>query len=211
MKEKSLISLTCLLILYILPCYSQAMISTYSLSQEDDNFLDRLERASFLYFWEQADSESGQVRDRAVSNGINETRPASSTAATGFGLTSLCIAHWRGYMDKSQLETRITKTLNFILNKLEGTQGFYYHFIDLQTGKRIWNCEVSTIDTAMLINGVITVREYFKNSNTNLRDLAQSIYDRANYSWFYNQTSGVISMGWTPEKGMLEGDATWNR
>lgn len=184
MKEKSLISLTYLLIIYILPCYNQAVTSTYSLSQEDDNFLDRLERALFLYFWEQADSESGQVRDRAVSNGINETRPASSTAATGFGLTSLCIAHWRGYMDKSQIETRITKTLNFILNKLEGTQGFYYHFIDLQTGKRIWNCEVSTIDTAMLINGVITVREYFKNSNTILRDLAQSIYDRANYSWF---------------------------
>lgn len=169
--------------------------ATVTLSAEDDNFLDRLERASILFFWEQADPETGQIRDRAVVTGINETRPVSSTASTGFGLTALIIAHKRGYLDPQQVETRIQKTLDFILNKLDGTQGFYYHFVDIVTGKRVWDCELSTIDTALLMNGVLTVREYFKMSNVPLMNKAQAIYDRANYSWFFNQTSGVLSMG----------------
>lgn len=134
----------------------------------------------------------------------------SSIASTGFGLTALIIAHKRGYLDRSEIETRIHHTLDFILNKLDGEQGFYYHFVDIKTGKRVWNCEVSTIDTAILMNGVLTVREYFKDDQ-HLRDMAQSIYDRANYRWFFNETSGVISMGWFPERGFLQGDATWNR
>lgn len=184
---------------------------TYSLSPEDDQFLDRLERASSLFFWEQADPESGQVRDRAVSNGDpSESRPQSSTASTGFGLTALCIAHSRNYWDRAQIETRVLKTLNFTLNKLAGNQGFYYHFVHMQTGERYWNSELSSIDTALLLNGVIIAGEYFKE-NTAIRNLATAIYDKVNYRWMFNDTTGVISMGWFPDKGFLQGDATWNR
>lgn len=113
-------------------------------------------------------------------------------------------------MQKAAIETRIHKTLDFILNQLDGNNGFYYHFVDMTTGKRVWNCELSSIDTALLMNGVLTVREYFKE-DAHLRDMAQAIYDRANYRWFWNETSGIISMGWFPESGFLQGDATWNR
>lgn len=172
--------------------------SVGSLSAEDDAFLDELERASILFFWEQADSSSGQIRDRAVVNGVNETRPVASIASTGFGLTALIIAHKRGYLDAKQVEARIETTLNFIWNELDGREGFYYHFVDIVTGKRVWNCELSTIDTAILINGILTVREYFSVTNIKMRDMAQAIYDRANYNWFFNQSTGVISMGINP-------------
>lgn len=137
----------------------------------------------------------------------------SSIASTGFGLTALIIAHKRRYMDRSAIETRIQATLNFILNQLDGTHGFYYHFVDMKTGKRVWNCELSTIDTAILINGVLTVREYFdeENDDLHLSHMAQEIYDRADYRWFWNETSGFISMGWFPESGFLQGNSTWNR
>lgn len=95
---------------------------------------------------------------------------------------------------------------------MDGAEGFYYHFVDMKTGERVWNCELSTIDTAILMNGVLTVREYFTaENNRHLRDMAQAIYDRANYRWFYNESSGIISMGWFPETGFLQGNATWNR
>ena len=210
--------------------YALPSKSSYSLSSEDDAFLDRLERASILFFWEQADPQTGQIRDRAVVNGVNEDRPGfdytfdeikknnniksftivSSIASTGFGLTALIIAHKRGYIDKAAIETRIHNTLDFILNHLDGTHGFYYHFVDMKTGKRFWDCELSSIDTALLMNGVISVREYFKN-DAHLRDMAQAIYDRADYRWFWNETTSIISMGWFPETGFLQGDATWNR
>lgn len=136
----------------------------------------------------------------------------ASIASTGFGLTALIIAHKRGYLDAKQVEDRIHNTLGFILDgSLDGTQGFYYHFIDIQTGKRVWNCELSTIDTAILINGVLTVKEYFKDINPHMSQMAQQIYDKANYSWFFDTKLGVISMGWTPENGFLTGEATWNR
>ena len=134
----------------------------------------------------------------------------ASISSTGFGLTALIIAHKRGYMDKTAIETRIHNTLDFILNKLEGSHGFYHHFVDMKTGKRVWNSEVSTIDTALLMNGVLTVREYFKDK-ADLRDMAQAIYDRADYRWFWNETTSIISMGWRPESGLLQGQATWNR
>lgn len=95
------------------------------------------------------------------------------------------------------------------MNSLDGTQGFYYHFVDMKSGKRVWDCELSTIDTAILMNGVLTVLEYFEDAH--IREMAQGIYDRANYQWFYNESTGVISMGWTPENGFLQGEATWNR
>ena len=106
-------------------------------------------------------------------------------------------------MDKTAIETRIHNTLDFILNKLEGTHGFYYHFVDMKTGERVWNCEVSAIDTAILMNGVITVREYFKN-NEDLRDMAQAIYDRVDYRWLWNETSSLYIKYWFPETGLSE-------
>ena len=179
---------------------------SYEVTLSDDKFLDDLERASFLFFWEQTDSQTGQIKDRSFSNGTEDNRPISSIAATGFGLTIFAIAHKRNYYDRVKIEERVWKTLDFIWNKLDGHNGFYYHFVDMHTGKRVWNCELSSIDTAILINGVLSVRQYF-NQNDSIKLLAKNIYERVNYTWMFND--GVyLSMGWKPDTGFL--DSSWS-
>lgn len=101
----------------------------------DDQFLDDIERAIFLYFWEQASATTGQVKDRAFAAG-NDTRTISSIAATGFGLTALCVADQRGYMASSDILTRARATLSFLLNQMPNQNGFFYHFVDMSRGQR---------------------------------------------------------------------------
>ena len=103
-------------------------------------------------------------------------------------------------MDKAAIETRIHNTLDFILNKLEGAHGFFFHYFDIKTGKRIWNSDLTSFDTPYVINGVISVREYFKD-NVVIRDTAQAIYDRVDYRWFWNETTGIFTLRWFPESG----------
>lgn len=195
------------LLLLILVELSQGYYLNFDVDPADDAFLDELERASFLFFWEQANPETGQIKDRAFTNGTEDNRPVSSIASTGFGLSSFVIAHKRNYHDRAKIEERIRITLDFILNKLDGYKGFYYHFVDMHTGKRVWDCELSSIDTAILINGVLTVRSYFYD-NQLIRNMCTQIYERVDYEWMLN--GGVfLSMGWFPERGFLQD--SWNR
>jgi hypothetical protein len=115
----------------------------------DEQFLDEIERASFEFFWREASSSTGQVKDRALLNGDNGSRPISSIAATGFGLTALCIADRRGYRKTSEIVERTRKTLRFLWHDMLQEHGFFYHFIDMNTGQREWKCEVSSIDTSL--------------------------------------------------------------
>ena len=165
----------------------------------DDAFLDEIQRAIFLFFWEQGSATTGQVKDRALAAG-NDTRTVASIAATGFGLTALCIGHKRGYGDATQIKTRVTNTLNFLLNQLPNVNGFFYHFIDMNTGARVWNCELSSIDTSILLCGVLTCRQYFQDAQ--IQSLASQIYNRVNWPWMLNGGS-AFSMGWTPENGFI--------
>ncbi|CAF0920563.1 unnamed protein product [Brachionus calyciflorus] len=195
-----------LLIFTVFLCFFN--ITNCQISSEDDEFLDDLERRAFLFFWEQANSTTGQVKDRAFSNGTDDNRPVSSIAATGFGLTALVIAHSRDYHPKKLIEERIKNTLDFIWTHLDGHKGFYYHFIDMHTGERVWNCELSSKDTAILINGILTVKAYFKDNNY-FQNLTSSIYNRVDYEWMLNGQE-VLSMGWKPESGFLKND-NWDR
>jgi hypothetical protein len=170
----------------------------------DDAFLDQVQRASFLFFWEQASPTTGQVKDRALAAG-NDTRTVSSIAATGFGLTALCIGHKRGYGDPAQIQTRVTNTLTFLLNQLPNVNGFFYHFVDMNTGARVWNCELSSIDSSILLCGVLTCRQYFQDAQ--IQSLASQIYNRVNWPWMLNGGS-AFSMGWTPESGFIS--ARWD-
>jgi hypothetical protein len=165
----------------------------------DDQFLDNLERAAFLFFWEQSSSATGQVKDRATATG-NDTHTVSSIAATGFGLTALCIADQRGYFESSQIQARVLTTLTFILNQLPNQSGFFYHFIDVNTGQRAFNSEVSSIDTGILLCGVLTCRQHFQDPQ--IQSLASQIYERVNWPWMLNGGT-TLSMGWTPENGFL--------
>lgn len=168
----------------------------------DDQLLEEIEKAGFLFFWEQADASTGQVRDRALATG-NDTRTVSSIAATGFGLTALCIGAQRGFQPSADIATRVSTTLSFLLNQLQpqGRNGFFYHFVDMNTGARAFTSEVSSIDTAILLCGVLTCREYF-SQDAQIPNLATQIYANVNFAWMLNGGT-TLSMGWTPENGFL--------
>lgn len=170
----------------------------------DDQFLDEIERAIFLYFWEQASSTTGQVKDRAFAAG-NDNRTVSSISATGFGLTALCIADQRGYMTSANIIARVQATLSFLLNQMPNQNGFFYHFVDMSTGQRARNSEVSSIDTAILLCGILTCRQHFQDQQ--IVDLATQLYQRVNWPWMLNGGS-TFSMGWMPKNGFLT--ARWN-
>jgi hypothetical protein len=172
----------------------------------DDQLLEEIEKAGFLFFWEQADPTTGQIRDRAFA-ASNDTRTVSSIASTGFGLTALCIGDQRGYQPHSAIVSRVQVTLSFLSNTLQplGNNGFFYHFVDMTTGARAFNSEVSSIDTAILLCGVLTCRQYFADAT--IQNLATQIYSNVNFNWMLNGGT-TLSMGWTPEKGFLT--ARWD-
>jgi hypothetical protein len=168
----------------------------------DDQLLDEIEKAGFLFFWEQVDPSTGQAKDRALAAG-NDTRTVSSIAATGFGLTALCIGAQRGYQPSAAVADRVRITLSFLLNQLQpqGQNGFFFHFVDMNTGARAFTSEVSSIDTAILLCGVLTCRESF-SQDAQIPNLATQIYSNVNFGWMLNGGT-TLSMGWTPENGFL--------
>jgi hypothetical protein len=176
----------------------------------DAQFLDDLSRRSFQYFWEQADPNTGLVPDRARMDGkpLDESHQnVASIAATGFGLTSLCIAAERNWIDKSQARQRTINTLRFFDSRAYQQRGWFYHWLDAKTGERRWNSEVSSIDTALLLGGVLTVRQCFRDDPEIVR-LASRIYQRVDFRWMLNGHPRLLSHGWKPESGFLR--ARWD-
>src|ERR1700733_2860828 len=166
----------------------------------DDQLLDQMEEPEFQSFWEAAGANTGQVMDRTYASGASDSRAVSSIAATGFGLTGLCIAAQRGYMPASQIQSRVLTVLNFIWTQLPQQNGFFYHFVDMNTGQRARQSEVSSIDTSILLCGVLTCRQYFQDPQ--IQNLAAQIYQRVNWPWMLNGGT-TFSQGRTPEPGFL--------
>ena len=170
-----------------------------AISQDDDKFLDDLERANFQFFWEQCDPQTGLVKDRSNVR-TSDTSKAASMAATGFGLTAICIGEKRGYVNHSDARLRVIQALSFIWHKLPTHRGFFYHFANINTGERIWDSEVSSVDTAMLLCGALTCHAHFEDRD--IRDLSHAIFDRVEWNWLSEDTS-LLSHGWTPEMGFI--------
>lgn len=170
------------------------------LSAADDQFLDELEKCNSQFFWEQASPETGLVRDRC--NVLkNENSVVASIAATGFGLTALCIAQERGFISLSDARDRVLATLRFLWKKMPTHRGFFYHFADINTGERVWDSEVSSVDTAILLCGLLTCRRHFEE-HSEISLLAYQIFNRVDWSWLSEDTS-LLPHGWTPEFGFL--------
>jgi hypothetical protein len=167
----------------------------------DDQLLDEIERAAFDFFWDEAHDTTGQVLDRALVNG-NEHRRVSSIAATGFGLTGLCVGDSRGYGKATAIRDRVRRTLRFLKQKLPHEHGFFYHFVDFEAGERLFNCELSSIDSSLLLCGVLTARQHFLDAE--IQDLATAIYERVDWPWMLNGGQ-TFSMGWKPGTGFLDG------
>jgi hypothetical protein len=168
-----------------------------SLAPQDDAFLDDLERRGCLYFTEQAGAKSGQVLDRAAANSVDgkrDPRLMASIAATGFGLSALCIAEHRGYQSRAQVIAQVRRTLHYHLEQMPGEHGFFYHFNDVDLGGSFGGSEISSIDTALLLCGVLTARAHF-HSDPEIVHLATTLYERVDWPWMLNGGT-TLSMGW---------------
>lgn len=171
----------------------------------DDQLLDDIERAAFLFFWNEASPVTGLVKDRSLANG-GDLRTLASIASTGFGLTALCIAAQRGYVSRSLAKERAHITLEFLLKpETPSVNGFFYHFMEMNTGVRAHGSELSSIDTAILLCGVLSARQYFEDRQ--ISSLARRLYERVDWSWMLDGGS-TFAMAWTPEKGFTR--ARWD-
>jgi hypothetical protein len=169
------------------------------LSPDDDQFLNDLEHANFLFFWEQSNPETGLTKDRCNVR-VNDTTLAASMASTGFGLSAICIGEKRGFVSRSDARARVLETLSFIWHKLPTHRGFFYHFANINTGERIWDSEVSSVDTAMLLCGILMCRQHFQDRD--IDQLAHAIFDRVDWTWLSEDTT-LLSHGWKPESGFI--------
>ena len=166
-------------------------------SPADHAFVEDLERRSFEYFWEQADHGTGLVLDRARVDGGRAKGPSrdiASTAATGFGLTAICIGAEHGWITKKEAADRVRTTLVFFAEKANQEHGWFYHWMDVSTGDRKWDSETSSVDTAFLLAGVLTAGQYFAD-DPEIPKLASEIYGRVDFQWMLDGDPMLLSHG----------------
>ncbi|MDT7809397.1 MAG: hypothetical protein QOJ70_3210 [Acidobacteriota bacterium] len=181
----------------------------YALTRDDKLFIEDLSHRAFLYFLEHADARTGLVLDRARASG--EAHPPghpshniASSAATGFGLTALCIGAERGWVSRGEARNRVLTTLRFFAERAPQEHGWFLHWMDSETGERRWQSEYSSIDTALLLAGVLTARQYFSDDAEVVR-LATLIYERVDFRWMLaSGDSLMLSHGWRPETGFIK-------
>lgn len=175
-------------------------------SPSDQAFLDDVQHRTFNWFWETTNPQNGLVPDRFP------TKSFASVAAVGFGLTAYPIGSERGWISRQQAAARTLTTLKFFWHAPQspaglgktGYKGFYYHFLDMETGVRFRNVELSSIDTAWLMAGVLFAQSYFDQPSpeeTAIRAYADSLYRRVEWDWMQVR-GGLLAMGWYPESGM---------
>jgi hypothetical protein len=171
----------------------------------DEALVTRLQRGALSYFVDYADTDTGLVADTS--------RPASpcSIAVVGFALSCYPVAVQNGWMARKEAAGRTLRALRFFRQSAQsdasdatGYKGFYYHFLDMRTGKRVWQCELSLIDTALLIAGVLVAATYFDGDGdeSEIREIADGLYRRVDWRWAQSGTAG-LSQGWKPECGFL--------
>ncbi len=176
---------------------------------DDEAFLDLVQRTAFDYFWYEANPQNGLIKDRSSNASL------SSIAAVGFGLSTITVGIDRGWIGREAGGARVLATLQFLWSSPQGSEadatgykGFYYHFLGMQSGRRALDSELSTIDTALLLAGVLHVEQYFDQpdpTETEIRALADAIYRRVDWPWMQVR-SAKICHGWEPETGFLPYD-----
>jgi hypothetical protein len=169
-------------------------------------FMDALQREAFDYFLYEANPLNGLIADKTQAGW-----PAS-IAAIGFALASYPVGVERGFMTRANATQRTLATLRFFHSSVQsrdpdatGYKGFYYHFLDMKDGKRAWNCELSTIDTALLLAGMLTAALYFSGDDADdreIRELADALYRRADWNWAQNGAP-TVTLGWKSQSGFL--------
>jgi hypothetical protein len=171
-----------------------------------DAELEQLQHETFDYFLHEANPANGLVIDKTAANW-----PAS-IAATGLAIATYPVSVERGFMGRVAAAERTLATLRFFWNSPQGPEanatghkGFYYHFLDMQTGRRAWQCELSTVDSAFLLAGALAAGIYFNRdqpTEQEIRTLAEALYCRADWQWAQNN-GATVTHGWMPESGFL--------
>ncbi|HYL37104.1 MAG TPA: glucoamylase family protein [Bryobacteraceae bacterium] len=180
--------------------------SPNKISPQDRAFLQDLEHRGVLYFWEQADHGTGLVLDRASADGgraKGPSRDVASIAATGFGLTAICIGVEHGWIPRDQALERVRTTLTFFASQAESEHGWFYHWMNVSDGARKWDSETSSVDTAFLLAGVLTSGAYFAQ-DPEIPKLAKEIFDRVDFQWMLAGDPLLLSHGWKRGKGFLK-------
>jgi hypothetical protein len=175
------------------------------LAPEDQLFLEDLSYRCFLFFWEQADPRTGLVPDRAMAVGWPEKgrrQYVANVSATGFALTAVCIGWEHHWISGREARQRVLTTLTFFAYEAPQVHGWFYHWMDKRTGKRILHSEISSIDTALLLAGILTAREAFHRDRQIVR-LATFIYNRIDFQWMLNGSRVLLSHGWRPGRGFI--------
>jgi len=173
--------------------------SEYRFRPDEETFLEDVERTSFTFFWEQGDPTTGLVKDRNLADGPDQ-RNVASIAACGFGLSALCIADQRRWEDSDKLIERVRNTLRFAAHKLPHQRGFFYHFMNMRTGERALQSEVSPIDSTIFLCGMMHCKAYFDDKE--IRELATQIFNRVDWNWMLHGGK-TLALGWLPERGFL--------
>jgi hypothetical protein len=171
----------------------------------DDALLDRLQQAAFAYFLENTSAHNGLVADTSRGGA------PCSIAVVGFALSCYPVAVERSWMSRREAAALTLRTLQFFWHSPQseqpdatGFRGFYYHFLDMQRGRRVWQCELSLVDTALLMAGILTVGCYFDGGGDedDIRSLSEALYRRVDWHWARNGLA-TVSQGWKPEYGFL--------
>ncbi len=190
----------------------KSRFATWRLARRNAGFLDLIERRAFAFFWENTNAANGLTKDRAANFETADAYRTASIASVAFGLTALAVGHSRGWIDRKQAYERARATLLYFRDRAPQSHGWFYHWLDIETGSRLPGSELSSIDTALLLSGMLLIGEHFKG--TEVDALAQEIYRRVDFPWMMTDGGAkpgerTLNMGWTPERGFLE--PRWDR
>lgn len=176
------------------------------MSLSNENLIFEIRRRACQFFIDQANLDTGLISDRA-SNFSEDNYSVSSIASSGYGLVALVVSVEHKYISNNDAYCQALKTLKFVKDHLVNKFGWYYHFVDKQSGDRVWNCEISSIDTAILVTGALVCGQYFEK--TEVQELANIIYEKIDWKWMLTNDGQypdklVLSHGWKPEIGFLK-------
>lgn len=202
-KNRKLKTLTCIVCVCIL-CLGMVPARSSAAPVSTDHLLDEIQHRAFLFLWREANPENGLVKDRA-GNFSDDNYQVASIASVGFALAAIPVAVERQWISKREARKRVLTTLKFFYSEAEHKEGFFYHFLGMNTGRRAWRSEISSIDTALFLAGALVAREYFKDQA--ITKYVNALYDRINFQWMLNGGQ-TLSMGWKPRRGFL--DARWS-
>lgn len=183
------IGLLVLLLVGCTPAKEQPSVKTF------DEIVELEMRASFDFFWEQANTTAGSPGYGLVVDRYPGNAGVASMASVGYALTAYVIGVEKGYITKAQGTERVQGTFE-TLRTMDNTEGFFFHFVDQTTSKRVWDSEVSVIDTGILMMGVLTAGDYF-----GLAQEATELYSRVNWAWYVDPNNHQFYMSYKPGDG----------